>query len=115
MWERLLVTVGLFPKKQNVGARNRPVGLEFTFTPDRIDVRSVDLAGVEGLADKLTHTQRLRHALSSGPKTLATLAEELSANVESLDREVRRKKHVFARIPGADGVTRIALLERRSA
>jgi hypothetical protein len=48
-----LVTVGLFPKKQNDGERADPTGLEFRFSRDRIDVQSVDLATVEGLAQRL--------------------------------------------------------------
>jgi hypothetical protein len=109
-----VVTVLLTPHKQNDGARLRPVGLEFTFA-DRIAVRNVDPITVDGLADSLPLWQRMKHALSRGPQTLATLAEDLGANVETLDRTVRRKTGLFTRVPGNDGITRIGLLERRVA
>ena len=49
-----VVTIGCFPQKQNDGARSRPSGLEFTFSTEQIAVRPVDLAGVEGLAQRLS-------------------------------------------------------------
>lgn len=65
-----VVTVGLFPQKQNDGDRQRPVGLEFTFG-DRIGVRSVNLVDVEGLADRLPLSARIAHLLKSGPRSFA--------------------------------------------
>ena len=51
-----------------------------------------------------------------GPQTLATIASELSyTNTQSLERIVRRQKNVFTKITGADGVHRIALVERRAS
>jgi len=112
-----VITAGLFPQKQNDGARLRPVGLEFTFSPERIAVRPVDLALVEGLAEKLPLAARMLHLLKNGPLTLAVLADELGgANVETLDRTVRRRSDLFTRVStAADGITRIALVERRTA
>jgi hypothetical protein len=48
---------------------------------------------------------------------LATLAEVLRANVDSVGRAIRRGKGkgVFAGVTGPDGIHRIALVEKRSA
>lgn len=48
--------------------------------------------------------------------TLKALADELNhPNVESLDRIVRKHKHLFTKVAGPDHITRIALLERRAS
>lgn len=110
------VSVGLFKTKQNDGERAAPVGWTFTFTPDRITVQRTDLATIEGLSDRLPHWQRMAAALKRGPRTLVSLAEELGANVDTLDRTVRRKNGLFTRVSNSpDGVTRIALVERLNA
>jgi hypothetical protein len=57
----------------------------------------------------------MRALLKAGPQTLAMLSTELGAPVESLDRTVRRKSTLFTRVSGTDGVTRIALVERRAS
>jgi hypothetical protein len=110
-----VVTVSLTPHKQNDGARVRPVGLEFTFTPDRITVRNVDLATVQGLAETLPLWQRMKASLTRGPLTLVRLAEDLGASVETLDRTVRRKNGLFIRVRNSDGGVRIALVDGRVA
>jgi hypothetical protein len=35
--------------------------------------------------------------------------------VESIDRTVRRHSGVFTKVPGRDGITRIALVTRRTS
>ena len=108
------LTVGLFPKKRNIGAKGGAVGFAFHFTSDRIAVTSVDVRHVQELAEALPLWTRMQSALTRGPRTLTALADELGANVDSLDRTVRRKSAVFTRVPGQDGVNRIALLERHA-
>jgi hypothetical protein len=110
-----LVSVGLFRTKQNDGARAPAVGWTFAFTPDRITVQRADLAQVDGLADRLPHWQRMAAVLTAGPRTLASLAAELNATVDTLDRTVSRKDALFTRVADSDGITRIALVERRTA
>jgi hypothetical protein len=109
-----LVTVGCFPQKQNDGARNRPVGLEFAFSPEQIHVRGVDLANVDGLAERLPLSTRMAHLLKRKPLTFAEIAEELSAKVDSVVKAANRGR-AFTRITGQDGITRIALVERHAA
>jgi hypothetical protein len=109
-----LITLGLFPQKQNDGQRSRPVGLEFTFG-DRIDVRSIDIAAVEGLADRLPLAVRIQHVLKAvrRPLTYAELADDLGAKVDTIIKTTGRSPE-FTKVLGADGVTRIALVSRRT-
>ena len=108
------VSVGLFPQKQNDGERRHPVGLEFTFTSDRIDVARVDLAAVDGLADRLPLADRMVHLLKRGPLTFVEIANHLDAKVDSVIKAAARRQ-AFTKVSGSDGVTRIALVERQVA
>jgi len=110
-----LVTVGLFPQKQNDGARQRPVGLEFTFTAERITVRNVDLATVEGLAERLPLAARMAETLRHGPLTFVEIAALLEAKVDSVIKAGTRDRKVFTKVLGPDGIQRLALVERRIA
>ena len=93
---------------------NKPVGLEFTFS-EQISVRSVDLANVDGLADRLPLPFRMTHLLSQGPLTYAEIAEELGAKVDSVIKATTRGNGLktFTKVSGTDGITRIALVERQ--
>lgn len=109
-----VVTVGLFPAKQNDGDRQKPVGLEFTFGP-RIGVRAVDLADVEGLAERLPLAARITHALAGGPLTYAAIAEVTGAKVDTVIKTISRGKGFIKLVNQPDGVHRIALAERRAS
>jgi hypothetical protein len=111
-----LVTIGLFPQKQNDGDRLKPVGLEFRFTADRIDVDPVDLATVAGLADKLPLSGRMLGLLKAGPSTIATIATTLEAKPDTVEKTLKRHEgKLFTRVDGVNGVYRWGVLERRSA
>ena len=75
----------------------------------------VDAASIDALVGDLKIWERIREQLKSGPRTIATLAEELGAKVDTVEKVVKRKSKIFTRIPGSDGVQRIALLEGRAA
>jgi hypothetical protein len=109
-----VVTVMLSPHKQNDGARRKPVGLEFTFSAARIDVRNVDPAGVEGFAASLPITARMRALLRSGPMTQAALVDQLGAKPDTIKKAVQRNDDTFTRVLGMDGIHRIGLIERRA-
>jgi hypothetical protein len=110
-----VVSVLLAPHKQNDGTRLRPVGLEFTFSPEQIAVRGVEPAAIEGLAQTLPVRVRMTHLLKRGPLTIAQIAKELDSKVDTVTKAVDRDK-AFAKISNTlDGVQRIALVERRSA
>lgn len=113
-----VVTVGCFPAKQNDGARVKPTGIEFTFTGDTIGVRSVDLATIEGLAERLPMAARIAAVLRSGPLTIAQVAEELDAKPDSVEKALRRGMGTkFTRFEdkAAGNVFQWALLDRKSA
>jgi hypothetical protein len=106
-----IVSVGLFPQKQNDGARSQPAGLEFTFSAEQIRVRHVDLADVEGLADRLPLPVRMMHLLRRGPMTYAAIAGELEAKLDTVIKAANRGK-TFRKVSSDDGIYRIALVER---
>jgi hypothetical protein len=109
------VAVLLVPHKQNDGARLRPVALEFGFSPERINVRSVEPTAVEGLAHTLPVHTRMVELLKRGPLTIAQIAEELEAKVDTVTKAANRSQ-AFTKLANApDGIQRIALAERRSA
>ena len=107
-----VVSVGLFPAKQNDGTRTPEVGLQFTFQPDGINVEKVDLATVDGLAERLPLPVRMRHLLRSKPLTYAEIAERLDAKLNSVIQAANRGR-TFRTVQNADGIARIALVEQR--
>ncbi len=107
-------TVGLFVQKQNDGARQRPIGLQFTFTHDRILYTPVDLATVDGLAERMPLPARMAALLKKGPRTYAELATELEAKLDSVIKAGNRGT-TFTKVPSADGITRLALVEKRQS
>jgi hypothetical protein len=113
--DRRSMSIGLFNRKSNLTALRPAVGYEIAFDAGRTVFSRINIADVHDLADSLPMWQRLQQALRTGPQTLARLAEDLGANVETLDRTVRRKSGLFTRVPSKDGISRIALLETRVA
>jgi hypothetical protein len=109
-----VIQVGLFHRKNNLGKVQAAIGFALTFG-ERIEVRRANVVDNEQLATKLPLAQRMYFALRRGALTLAALAEETGGSAETLDRYVRRSSDRYTKIEGADGITRIALLERRSA
>jgi hypothetical protein len=111
-----VVSLGVFPRKFNLGARPPAVGLTVHFDGDRVYFERTDVASIDELAESLPIWQRMRAAVRTGPMTLAQLAEELNYNnVETLRREAARRKEIFTRVSGPDGVHRIALVERQAS
>ncbi len=110
-----MTIVGAFPAKQNDGARLKPVGLQFTFSDDVIGVAPVNLANVEGLADRLPLASRIAYLLKRGPLSYAQLANDLDAKVDRIIKAVNRRRDFVTVKDEATGVTRVALLERGAA
>lgn len=109
-------TVGLFNRKSNLSALRPAVGFELDFDGPRVVFHRVNVNDVGELAESLPVWQRMRSALAHGPRTLASLADELGASVDTLDRTVRRKSGLFTRVSNTpDSITRIALVERRAS
>ena len=113
------ITLGIFNRKNNFGRQGSPFGLELAVESDeagvlsRVRLRKTDVADIDELAPALPLWQRIRHQLKAGPMTIARLAEEIGAKVDSIEKAAKRKSNVFARVHGNDGVYRLALVERR--
>lgn len=107
------ITVGLYNRKSNLSRLLPAVGLRIAFDIDRTVIQPTDVGAVDDLAQGLPIWQRMKQALQAGPATLVSLAETLNANVDSLDREARRKRNLFARTSGPDGIARLALVSSR--
>jgi hypothetical protein len=107
------ITVGLYNKKSNLGPLRPAVGFHIAFDDTRTRFERIDITSVDELAEALPLWQRIRHSVQHTPQTLISLAQELGKPVDSVDKAVRRKNGMFTRVAGADGVTRIALLETR--
>jgi hypothetical protein len=109
-------TIGLFHRKSNLGPRQAAIAFEVTFDQGCTRIDRVNVSTVDELATSLPLWQRMKDALKSGPLTLAALAEDLDANVDTLDRTVRRKSALFTKVTNfPDHVTRVALVENRRA
>jgi hypothetical protein len=109
------ILIGLFNKKANLGRLMPSVGFRITFGEERTTFQRTNLADDAEMAVHLPLRERICHALRGGPQPLYRLAEELEAKVETVERIIRRHKHLFTRVIREDGVHQIALVERRSA
>lgn len=110
------ISLAAFHRKCNLAALRPAVGLAVQFESERVYFRRVDVATIDEVAESLPLWQRIRALVKVGPQTLATIASELNHdNVESIDRIVRKHKALFTKVTGHDGITRIALVERRAS
>lgn len=114
-----LVELCVTPRKNNLGPVGSPFAFRVTFDEGRTSFRTIDAASVEDFAPRLPLWQRIRATLrKEGPLTLAALADELDAKVDSIEKAVKRQDQTFTRVTGPDGVFRVALLDpahRRTA
>ncbi len=85
-----VVDIGLYPRKFNLGAAQRPFALRFTFDAERTHVRQIEAADVQSLASGLSIKERIKHLLKSGAKTVPQIAEELEQKPESVKRTINR-------------------------
>jgi hypothetical protein len=110
------VQLAAFQRKNNLGRSAPAVGIQMQFDGPRVYFERIDVTTIEEVSDALPLWQRIKAVVRSGPQTLATIASELKHdNAETLDRTVRRHKTTFTKVTGSDGITRIALLERRAS
>jgi hypothetical protein len=110
------LSLGYFCRKNNLGRLHPPVGIHVAFDGDRVSFTRGDITTMQELAAGLPLWRRIAGALKSGPLTLIEIGQEIGHdNVESIDRIVRDKKAIFTKVPGADGIRRVALVERRAS
>ena len=107
--------IGLYPRKFNLGAPQRPMALRFTFTDRATRVTSIDIAEVDSLASKLPLKDRISHVLRGKPRSLEDIAAAIpDSDAETIGRTIRRyasptaKIRLFTKLPDE----RFALLER---
>jgi len=105
------LSLGLFNRKANLGRLQPPIGFNVSFTEERTTFRRSDVADNPELAGKLSTRQRMFALLRKRPMTPEQLAEEIEAEVDTVQRVARRYKNLFVVIP--DG--RLALLERSAS
>lgn len=106
------IVVGLYNRKANLGPAQEPLAYQLEFGRERIAITAVPIVGVPDLADKLPLRYRLKAALlTSPPQTYAELASTVHEEVDSVRKAIdRRLDKDFVRVPGSDGVYRIALV-----
>jgi hypothetical protein len=113
--DRSRLTLGLFNRKSNVGPLAPAVGYAVTFGPDRTTFVRTDLADTPDLAERLPVWQRMAHLLRAGSLTMVQVAGELDVPLNTIVQTTKRHEgRVFVRVPGADGVYRIGLLDSRN-
>lgn len=84
-----------------------PIAIEYTFNADRITVAQVNPAAIADLAPELPIRTRMRYALSSGPRSVGDLAEELDAKPNTIAQTLKRdddgakagKVRMFVKLP----------------
>ena len=110
-----MIVVAAYNKKNNLGRLLPALGLSICFENGRTTISQTNLAEHEQHAAKLPLGQRMRHVLQrSGAQTIAQLAEELDAKVDSVEKALKRGRQ-FTRIASTDGIQRWGVAERRVA
>lgn len=84
------VSVGIYPRKSNLGRLERPLGLTFTFAGDEVRVRSEDVRTVPDLADGLPLRTRITELLAQGSLRPKEVADLLAVPGETLRKELQR-------------------------
>lgn len=103
-----------FQRKDNLGRRRNPIGLELAFRDPAISFRQIDAATVAEVAASLPMHMRLRTLLRNGPATIVAMAEALNAKPDTVKKALERGKgQLFTCLTKTDdGVHRWALAER---
>ncbi len=111
-----VVTVGLYPRKFNVGPVPRSVGFELSFGSDTTDVRAVDLADVADLAANLSVAERLYLFLRRGSRTRGQIREHFDdVKAGTLRQTLLRAESAgkIVKFPSGTGPDRYGLVENR--
>lgn len=108
-------TVALINRKANLTAPKAALAFRFDFDPTAVHVRKTDPAAMETVAGSVPLWQRIKSAVSRGPLSFAELAEETGQKEGSIRKSVERATRTFRVIEGANGLKKVALLERFAA
>lgn len=103
--------LGLFCKKSNNDRSPAPLAYDVAFDDGCARFDRKDVRDTPELAGRVSLRWRLQHALTSGPRLIHDLAEELEEKPETVSRTLRRyERKDFVRAPGPDAVDRWANL-----
>lgn len=109
-------TLALINKKSNRTGIAAPIAFDVSFADGRIRFCRRDAGEVEAVAGQMPLLYRLHQALRHGPRTVADVADEVDAKVDTVSKTFRRyaegRGKLFVRVVGPDGVTRWANLAR---
>lgn len=112
------ITVGMFNRKTNLGPLRPALGFRVSFSHDQTVVYPTDPAKVDEFAAQVPVRQRMYGALKEAggkPRTIAELAELTGAPKDTIEKTAKRHQTTFTRVSGEDGITRIALVDRRAS
>ncbi len=84
------LSLALFHRKVNRGRLHPPIGLCFTFAPDRVTLGRTDLAQAPDLLARTSLSHRICITLASGAMTAEALARAIDAKPDSVSRVLRR-------------------------
>jgi hypothetical protein len=98
--EESILRLGFFNRKCNLGPLRSPVSFVIEFGPDRTVFRKADIAETPDLAGKLSTWQRMKYLLRRGSMPAKDIAFEIDADVETVKREARRRRHDFILLDG---------------
>jgi len=84
------LSLALFHRKVNRGRQHPPIGLCFSFAPDRVTLGRTDLAQAPDLLARTSLAHRICMTLASGAMTAEALAETIDAKPDSVSRVLRR-------------------------
>lgn len=105
--------IGLYLRKFNLGAPQRPTALRFVFTDTQTQITVADITDIESLALQAPAQGAHSHVLRSRARTLEEIAAEIpDSDIETISRTIRRySKRLFTKLPD----NRIGLVERRAS
>src|SRR4029434_1972924 len=104
------VTIGLYNRKANLGPIQPAIGFTFAFEGHTTHVVPHGIEDIPDLASRLAVWQRIKTLLGHGPSTTASLATELGRKENTINQTVRRRRQLFERMVGSDGIQRIHLV-----
>lgn len=107
------VVTGYYHRKTSLSRKRPAFGLTWQFSETAVTVTPAAVADVPELADRQTTKDRLRDLLRAGPLTPAHVADQLDLKPDTLKKTVQRFPMLFTKQQGADGESRLALVERR--
>lgn len=93
-------SIGLFPRKYNLGPFPPPVGFSLTFTETQTIFRRTDIGAEPDLASKMSLADRIKSLLTRGPLTRSQIADELEVPLANVSKTIARKYSLFIDLDG---------------